>query len=52
MERRGLGYDRLRQLNPRIIMASISGFGQSGPLSEKQHSILLPRHIRINAYDW
>ncbi len=35
MERRGLGYDRLRQLNPRIIMASISGFGQSGPLSEK-----------------
>ena len=35
MERRGLGYARLRQLNPRIIMASISGFGQSGPLSEK-----------------
>ncbi len=35
MERRGLGYSRLRQLNPRIIMASISGFGQSGPLSEK-----------------
>ncbi len=35
MERRGLGYNRLRQLNPRIIMASISGFGQSGPLSEK-----------------
>ena len=35
MERRCLGYNRLRQLNPRIIMASISGFGQSGPLSEK-----------------
>ena len=35
MERRGLGYTRLRELNPRIIMASISGFGQSGPLSEK-----------------
>ena len=35
MERRGLGYQRLRELNPQIIMASISGFGQSGPLSEK-----------------
>ena len=35
MERRGLGYSRLRELNPQIIMASISGFGQTGPLSEK-----------------
>ena len=35
MERRGLGYSRLRELNPLIIMASISGFGQTGPLSEK-----------------
>jgi len=35
MERRGLGYARLRELNPQIIMASISGFGQTGPLSEK-----------------
>ena len=35
MERRGLGYQRLRELHPQIIMASISGFGQSGPLSEK-----------------
>ena len=35
MDRRGLGYQRLRELNPRGIMASISGFGQTGPLSEK-----------------
>ncbi|MBK01233.1 MAG: hypothetical protein CL464_02070, partial [Acidimicrobiaceae bacterium] len=35
MERRGLGYSRLRELNPQVIMASISGFGQTGPLSEK-----------------
>ncbi|MAO72486.1 MAG: CoA transferase [Acidimicrobiaceae bacterium] len=35
MDRRGLGYQRLRELNPRVIMASISGFGQTGPLSEK-----------------
>lgn len=31
MERLGLGYDHLSQLNPRLIMASISNFGQSGP---------------------
>ena len=27
----GLGYDTLRRHNPRLIMVSISGFGQNGP---------------------
>ncbi len=31
MERLGLGYDVLRGINPGIILASISGYGQSGP---------------------
>ena len=31
MDRLGLGWDRLRELNPGIIYASISGFGHSGP---------------------
>jgi len=31
MERLGLGYDVLKELNPRIIYASISGFGHTGP---------------------
>ena len=35
MDRRGLGYDDLAAINPRVIMASISGFGQTGPLSHK-----------------
>ncbi|HEV3113805.1 MAG TPA: CoA transferase [Candidatus Binataceae bacterium] len=33
--RMGLGYDTVSQINPRIIMCSISGFGQSGPLANK-----------------
>ena len=31
MERLGVGYDTLRQLNPRLIYGSGSGFGLSGP---------------------
>jgi len=31
LERRGLGYDELRVVNPKIIYCSISGFGQEGP---------------------
>jgi CoA:oxalate CoA-transferase len=35
MDRRGLGYDDLAAINPGVIMASISGFGQTGPLAHK-----------------
>ena len=31
MERLGLGYEELRQVKPDIIMASISGYGHTGP---------------------
>jgi crotonobetainyl-CoA:carnitine CoA-transferase CaiB-like acyl-CoA transferase len=34
-ERLGLTYDALRAVNPRIILASISGFGQTGPYSQR-----------------
>ncbi len=34
MEQLGLGYSDLNELNPRIIMASITPFGQSGPYRE------------------
>lgn len=33
--RMGLGYEDLRKLNPKLIYASISGFGQSGPSSQR-----------------
>ena len=34
MERLGLGYEVLKQRNPKLIYASISGFGLTGPLSK------------------
>lgn len=35
MERLELGYDVISQINPRIIYASISGYGQDGPYWQK-----------------
>jgi CoA:oxalate CoA-transferase len=35
LEKLGLGYDQLRQVNPRLIYAAVSGFGHSGPWSKK-----------------
>lgn len=33
MERMGLGYDELKELNPRLVWASGTGFGTTGPYS-------------------
>jgi len=33
--RLGIDYDSLKKVNPRIILASISGFGQDGPYSSR-----------------
>ncbi|MCW3979590.1 MAG: CoA transferase [Candidatus Bathyarchaeota archaeon] len=35
MERLGLGYDVLKELNPRVVYAALSGFGQTGPYSQR-----------------
>lgn len=35
LERRGLDYRTLSAIKPDLIMASISGFGQTGPLSQR-----------------
>jgi crotonobetainyl-CoA:carnitine CoA-transferase CaiB-like acyl-CoA transferase len=38
LARRGLGFDRLRAANPRIVMCTISGYGMTGPYKD------LPSH--------
>jgi len=35
LERLGVGYERLSQENPRIVVCAISGYGQDGPLRDR-----------------
>jgi crotonobetainyl-CoA:carnitine CoA-transferase CaiB-like acyl-CoA transferase len=35
LARRGLGYDDLRAINPRIVFITISGYGMTGPYAER-----------------
>lgn len=34
-ERWGLGYDVLSEINPKLVMVRVSGFGQTGPYSDR-----------------
>jgi crotonobetainyl-CoA:carnitine CoA-transferase CaiB-like acyl-CoA transferase len=35
MERLGFGWDKLREVNPTLVYCAVSGFGQSGPMSDR-----------------
>ena len=34
MEKMGLGWEEVKKINPRIIMVSVTGFGQQGPMRD------------------
>ena len=34
MQKLGLGFDELREVNPRLIYCSLTGYGQTGPLTD------------------
>ena len=35
MDRLGIGYEALRQVNPSLIYCAVTGYGQTGPLSQR-----------------
>ena len=35
MDRLGIGYQKLKERNPRVILCSVSGYGQDGPYQER-----------------
>ncbi|AMY21192.1 MULTISPECIES: CaiB/BaiF CoA transferase family protein [Nocardiaceae] len=35
LERWGLGFEQLREINPRLIMARVTGYGQNGPYAPR-----------------
>jgi formyl-CoA transferase len=35
LDRMGLGYDELRESNPRLVYCSVSGYGRTGPYAER-----------------
>jgi crotonobetainyl-CoA:carnitine CoA-transferase CaiB-like acyl-CoA transferase len=45
MERLGLSYESLKQVNPRLIYASITAFGQYGPYAEQRGYDILAQAI-------
>lgn len=45
MERLGLGYDQVAALNPRIVYASVSGFGAGGPWRDRPGQDLLAQSV-------
>lgn len=45
MEKLGLGYEELKTINPRLIYAAASGYGETGPLAEMAGQDILIQSI-------
>jgi crotonobetainyl-CoA:carnitine CoA-transferase CaiB-like acyl-CoA transferase len=50
MDKLGLGYSTLSQVNPRMIMTSITGFGQTGPYKDYKAPDIVVWALSGNAY--
>lgn len=50
MERLGFGYDTLKEWNPKIIYAALSGFGQTGPYSRYGSYAVIAEAISGHSY--
>jgi crotonobetainyl-CoA:carnitine CoA-transferase CaiB-like acyl-CoA transferase len=50
MSRLGLGYNQLQRLNPRLVVTSITAFGQSGPLKNYKGNDLIASHSGAEAF--
>ncbi|WP_343702133.1 CaiB/BaiF CoA-transferase family protein [Chitinophaga sp.] len=50
MERRGLDYEAVRRINPSIVYAQISGYGEKGPWKNKPGQDLLVQSLSGLAY--
>ncbi|QGQ94715.1 CoA transferase [Paenibacillus psychroresistens] len=50
MDKLGLGYEQVKQINPKIVYGSISGYGKEGPWKNKPGQDLLVQSLSGLAY--
>ncbi|MCR4394522.1 MAG: CoA transferase [Dehalococcoidales bacterium] len=50
MKHMGLDYENLKKVNPALVMASITPFGQSGPFSDFRGCDLINSHVSSEAF--
>ena len=50
MDKLGLGYEAIREINPSVVYAAASGYGQDGPYRDRPGQDLLIQAIWYSAY--